>query len=165
MSGWAWTLSPAAVLATCPLALWGSSVPQYSGTALTEEGSSIEPDGSLAAHRFLLKDGIKQLVRESEGLTEAREKLSNLNLLGPPKHPLGQQCSNIMPLWDWSHWPGNWKLRRHKKYHHVSYRLHGWFLWPRLPFLSLWALLMKRGSGDGNELPRTLLAKPITETQ
>lgn len=56
-------------------------------------------------------------------------------------------------------------IKQVQQYHHVNYRQWGWFLWPRLPFLGLWALLMKTGSGDRNKLPRTLLAKPITEVQ
>lgn len=58
----------------CPLTLRQQRAPVH-GTALTEEGSSIEPDGSLAARRLLLKDSIKELVRESEGLA-GRERNS-----------------------------------------------------------------------------------------
>lgn len=77
-----------------------AACPRHSGTALTEEGSSIEPDGGLAAHRFLLKDGIKELVRESEGLAEMR-KTQHPELTRATKTcPLGQQHS--MPLRDWS---------------------------------------------------------------
>lgn len=43
---------------------------------LTEKGSSIQPDGSLSVDRFLLKDGIVELIRESESLRGAGERIS-----------------------------------------------------------------------------------------
>lgn len=65
---------PAVVSVPVP-SLCGQQRAPVHGTALTEEGSSIEPDGGLAARRLLLKDGIKELVRESEGLA-GRERHS-----------------------------------------------------------------------------------------
>ena len=79
---WAQTLPPPAILASRPL------TPQGSSTALTEQGSSVKPDGSLAAHRLLVKDNVVELVRESKGLAEARERLSSLHRPEPSKHVL-----------------------------------------------------------------------------